>query len=156
MTHDRAELARRVPHSGSMVLLARVIEWNAQFIHCGAVSHRDPHNPLREGDVLPAWAAIEYAAQAAAVHGGLLLDGQSQTAAFAHPRTGVLASLRDVRTHCERLDTVHGELELTATLKHADPAGAVYAFEASALGATLLSGQFTLMFTPEEGARDGR
>ena len=45
------------------------------------------------------WAGIEYAAQAAAVHGALLH-------ATAQPRAGVLGKLRNVRPGCEWLDRI--------------------------------------------------
>ena len=94
------------------------------------------------------WAGIEYAAQAAAVHGALL---QPQLA----PRAGVLAALRNVGSACEWLDRIDGELMLGATLLHADAAGGIYGFEVYGSEVLLLSGQFTLMFpaVPQEGAR---
>ncbi len=122
-----------------MCLLDRVVSWDASSIRCAALSHRDPANPLREAGGLPVWAGVEYAAQAAAVHGSLLLDEQA-------PRVGVLAKLRDAAPSCEHLDAVEEELLLEATLEHRDPAGAIYSFVVSAGARTLLAGQFTLMF----------
>ena len=136
---DRAAIAARIPHTGRMCLLERVVDWNQKGICCAALSHRDIDNPLREKDGLPVWAGIEYAAQAAAVHGALL-NLQSG------PRPGVLAALRSVNTACEWLDRIDGELMLNATLMHGDAAGGIYRFEAYAGQALLLSGQFTLMF----------
>ena len=136
---DRAAIAARIPHAGSMCLLDRVIDWDQKNIRCTALSHRDLDNPLRERDGLPVWAGIEYAAQAAAVHGALL-NPQSG------PRPGVLAALRNVNTACEWLDRIDGELMLSATLMHGDAAGGIYRFEARNCKTLLLSGQFTLMF----------
>jgi len=59
-------------------------------IHCASLSHRNADNPLREPAGLPVWAGIEYAAQAAAVHGALVRVHPS-------PRPGLLGALRDVR-----------------------------------------------------------
>ncbi len=136
----RPEIAARIPHAGRMRLLDRVIDWDARRIRCAAGSHRASDNPLREPGGLPVWAGIEYAAQAAAVHGSLLQD-------FAQPRGAVLGKVRNVRAGCEWLDRVASELLLGATLLHRDPAGAIYAFEAHGDGALLLEGQFTLVFT---------
>jgi ABC-type Fe3+ transport system permease subunit len=58
-----------LPHQGAMFLLERVTRFDADEIECIATSHRDPNNPLRHSNGLPAHAAIEYAAQAAGVHG---------------------------------------------------------------------------------------
>ena len=126
-----------------MCLLDRVLDWDAGGIRCAALSHRDADNPLREPEGLPVWAGIEYAAQAAAVHGALLRAQPS-------PRAGLLGALRNVQATCEWLDRIDGELIVAATLLHGDPAGAIYGFAAHARGqrATdrlLLSGQFTLV-----------
>ena len=144
---NHAAIAARIPHSGRMCLLDRVIHWDNQGVRCAAISHRDIGNPLREANGLPVWAGIEYAAQAAAVHGALM----NQDAA---PRAGVLAGLRNVNAYCRRLDEIEPELLLEATLLHSDPAGGIYEFEMRAGERLLLSGQFTLMFPglPRGGA----
>ncbi len=136
---DRAAIAARIPHAGRMCLLERVMHWDQRAIRCAALSHRDQNNPLRDAQGLPVWAAIEYAAQAAAVHGALL---RAETA----PRAGVLAALRDVNAYCERLDIIDEELIFSASLLHSDVAGAIYRFEAHGGEKLLLSGQFTLMY----------
>lgn len=138
---DRAAIAARIPHAGRMCLLERVLHWDSDSIRCAAISHRDADNPLRETEGLPVWAAIEYAAQAAAVHGGLL---QSHLI----PRAGVLAALRNVEVdaNCAWLNLLDGELIISATLMHSDAAGGIYRFQASADEQVLISGQFTLMF----------
>ncbi|HEY2628502.1 MAG TPA: hydroxymyristoyl-ACP dehydratase [Usitatibacter sp.] len=123
-----------------MCLLDRVVEWDAQRIRCAALNHHDADHPLREGGGLPVWAGIEYAAQAAAVHGSLLVEA-------AAPRTGVLGRLRNVRPACQWLDRIASELVFGASLMHRDPAGGIYTFEAHGDGRLLLQGQFTLVFT---------
>jgi predicted hotdog family 3-hydroxylacyl-ACP dehydratase len=136
---DHAAIAARIPHAGSMCLLERAVHWDENGIRCTALSHRDAGNPLREAGGLQIWSGIEYAAQAAAVHGALL-RGE------AAPRAGVLAALRNVNAACEWLDEIEGELMIGATLLHGDPAGGIYSFEVHAGGKLLLSGRFTLMF----------
>lgn len=136
---DRDAIAARIPHAGRMVLLDRVLEWDARAIRCATRTHLDPANPLREPPGLPVWAGLEYAAQAAAIHGTLLQ-------ADARPRRGFLASVRDVTPHCERLDGIEGELVVRATLAHADPAGAIYDFEILSATRTLLTGRAALMY----------
>jgi predicted hotdog family 3-hydroxylacyl-ACP dehydratase len=141
---DRTAIAARIPHAGRMCLLDRVLHWDERGIRCTAVSHRDKDNPLLEAGRLPVWAGIEYAAQAAAVHGALVRPQ-------ATLRNGVLAAMRNVNACCERLDSIEGELMFEATLLHSDPAGGIYSFEAHAVDALagrklLLSGQFTLMY----------
>ena len=140
---DRAAIAARIPHAGRMCLLERVLHWDRDGIRCAAISHRDADNPLRETEGLPVWAAIEYAAQAAAVHGGLL---QPHPHPHPQPRTGVMAALRNVEARVQWLDDCEHELIITANLLHSDAAGGIYQFQASADEQVLISGQFTLMF----------
>lgn len=135
---SRDQAAARIPHAGAMCLLDGVDAWDINGIRCPATSHQDPTNPLLEEGRLPAWAAIEYAAQAAAVHGSLLMEGGA--------RRAVLAQLRDVRASVERLDTLPGPLSCEARLRHRDPAGAIYDFTVSSSGAECVAGRFTLMF----------
>jgi predicted hotdog family 3-hydroxylacyl-ACP dehydratase len=142
---DRAAIAARIPHAGRMCLLDRVLDWNEAGIRCAAMSHRDVDNPLREPAGLPVWAGIEYAAQAAAVHGALVRP-------HAAPRAGLLGALRNVHATCQWLDRIDGELIIAATLLHSDSAGAIYGFAAHArdqraVDTLLLNGQFTLMLS---------
>ena len=136
---DRAAIDNLLPHAGRMCLLDRVLNWDTSSIRCRAVSHRDVDNPLREGGGLAVLVGIEYAAQAAAVHGGLL-SGATM------PRSGVLASLRNVITTRDWLHEIPGEIAVETTLLHGDPAGGIYDFALFAGVERVLSGQFTLMF----------
>lgn len=143
----REEIAARIPHSGRMCLLDRVLDWDAQHIRCVAESHHDADHPLRERGGLPVWAGIEYAAQAAALHGALITDGK--------PRGALLGKLSNVRPGCEWLDAIESPLVFSATLLHSDPSGGIYAFEARSDDTLLLQGQFTLMYTNSTAAAAG-
>ncbi|PYJ39960.1 MAG: hypothetical protein DME81_02365, partial [Verrucomicrobia bacterium] len=68
---NKAEIRTLIPHSGLMCLLDSVTEWDDRSITCISNTHRDPINPLRRDERLSALHAFEYAAQTAAVHGGL-------------------------------------------------------------------------------------
>ena len=136
---DRAAIDNLLPHAGRMCLLDRVLNWDTSSIRCRAVSHRDVDNPLREGGGLAMLVGIEYAAQAAAVHGGLL-SGATK------PRSGVLASLRNVITARDWLHEIAGEILVETILLHRDPAGGIFDFALFAGAERVLSGQFTLMF----------
>ena len=84
-------------------------------------------------------AGIEYAAQAAAVHGALLLNEMI-------PRSGVLAALKNVNATRQWLHDIAGDIVIKANLLHSDPAGGIFSFAVLADEAPLLSGQFTLMY----------
>ena len=136
---DRAAIDTLLPHAGRMCLLDRVLNWDTSSIRCSAVSHRDADNPLREGGGLAALAGIEYAAQVAALHGGLLSGATRR-------RSGVLASLRNVISTRDWLHDIAGEIMIEAALLHSDPAGGIFNFSLFAGAERILSGQFTLMY----------
>lgn len=131
---DHAGIAALIPHTGTMCLLAEIVEWTEQTITCRADSHRDPTNPLRDGGMLPSLAAIEYAAQAMAAHGALIGNG-------GRSRGGYLASLRDVVCTVERMDTVPGALTVKAEQLMGSGAQMIYQFAVEADGVTLVSGR---------------
>jgi len=131
-TLNHAGLAARIPHSGRMCLLDTLQSWSAGTVHCTATSHRDAANPLRAGGVLPAAVAIEYAAQAMALHGTLCAEPGTA------PRPGFLASVRGVRLLVPRLDDIEGALTVTAQRLAGDSGQARYAFTLHDDRATLL------------------
>lgn len=126
-----------------MCLLDRVVAWNESSIQCTASSHRRSDNPLREGGRLGVAAGIEYAAQAMAVHGGLL------TANGQPPRQGYLASVRGVRFHTLRLDNQGADLQIEAERVSGDARQVLYRFTVSAAGQALLDGRAAVILDAE-------
>ena len=125
-TLDRAGIAQRIPHSGSMSLLERLESWDADAIHCSTTTHAQVGNPLRTESGLLAPNAIEYAAQAMALHGGLLaVEGST-------PSAGFLASARNVELSVARLDDVPGALQVRAQRLSGDARQILYAFTVAA------------------------
>lgn len=137
MKLGRAEIAKLIPHQGAMCLLDEVLEWSEEAIVCRAASHRDPAHPLRSHGRLPAVVGVEYAAQAAAVHGGLLTKSDA-------PAIGYLAGLRDVACSVERLDTEADDLRIQATRVAAEGGRLLYDFRIAAGGRELLRGRLTV------------
>ncbi len=123
----RDGIAALIPHSGTMCLLARLDAWDLQRIACAATNHRDADHPLRTRRGLLAPAAIEYAAQAMALHGALI--GQA-TGLPATP--GYLASARGVQFNVLRLDDLptaaFDELRIEAVRQAGDARQILYAF----------------------------
>jgi predicted hotdog family 3-hydroxylacyl-ACP dehydratase len=128
-----------IPHAGSMCLLSSVISWSGDAIECRATSHLSPDNPLRHNGRLSALCGIEYALQAAALHGAL----RSQ----APQPPGYLASLRMTHLASTPLDDpAHGTLRVHATCEHADTTGLLYTLTLSSEdGRPLLSGRATII-----------
>ena len=137
---NKAEIRTLIPHSGLMCLLDRVNEWDDLSIVCISNTHRDPANPLRRDGRLSAVHAFEYAAQAAAVHGGL----RARSAGVTAP-PGYLAALRDARLHVMRLDDVASPLQICAYRLFGEAANTVYECRVSAGDILLADGRITIM-----------
>lgn len=137
---DHAGIAALIPHSGSMCLLARLESWDDGHIVCAADNHRDAAHPLRTRSGLMSPCAIEYAAQAMALHGALI--GQDAGTA-ASP--GFLASARGVQLHVLRLDDLPAaaddELRIEATRLSGDARQILYSFQVSHAGRPLAEGR---------------
>jgi predicted hotdog family 3-hydroxylacyl-ACP dehydratase len=109
-------------------------------VRCTATSHRDAANPLRAGGVLLAPVAIEYAAQAMALHGTLC------AAPGVAPRPGFLAAVRGVRLRVPRLDTIEGALIVSAQRLAGDSGQALYTFALhDERGTLLVEGRATVI-----------
>ncbi len=132
---DHARIATLIPHAGSMCLLDRVSHWDATSIRCHAVSHRDAGNPLAVDGSLGAACGIEYAAQAMALHGGLIGTVEDR------PKAGYLASLRSLVLHVARLDDLAGDLVVEAERLAGEDTRVSYQFSLSHAGAVLVSGR---------------
>lgn len=137
---DHAALCALIPHAGDMCLLDAVLAWDADQIRCRACDHRNAAHPLRRSDgILGASHLLEYGAQAAAVHGGLLATASGAT---AHP--GYLVATRRLALHVARLDNLPGALEIAAQRLLGGESGWVYEFAISHAGRPLAEGQFTI------------
>jgi predicted hotdog family 3-hydroxylacyl-ACP dehydratase len=139
-TLDHSAIAGLIPHAGRMCLLARVDAWDAQRIRCTATSHRESDNPLRSASGLLASAAIEYAAQAAAVHGALNARAAGHSAA-----PGFLASARGVKLHRLRLDDLAGELAVDTEHLAGHDRQLLYAFTVRHQGAAVAEGRLAVV-----------
>jgi predicted hotdog family 3-hydroxylacyl-ACP dehydratase len=124
---DHKGIAELIPHSGPMCLLSGLQSWDPQHIVCSAHNHRDAQHPLRTRSGLLASAAIEYAAQAMALHGALI-----GRAAGQEVRPGYLASVRGTQLHVLALHdlppALPDELRITATRQAGDERQILYAF----------------------------
>jgi len=140
-TLNRDEIARRIPHQGSMCLLDAVVSWDDELISCESSSHLAPQNPLRSYGRLGAACGVEYAAQAMAMHGALVGESQATGAEGAPPRAGYLAGMRGLTLHVDRLDTVAGPLVVKAQKITGDANTVLYSFTLQGGGQTLLSGR---------------
>lgn len=105
----KEEISWLIPHRGAMCLIDAVVRWDSNSIVCVTSGHRSPDHPLRTAGRLPAVAGIEYAAQAAAIHGALAAGELDHDAP-----AGVLAGLRETSLHVARLDDIEDDLRIEA------------------------------------------
>ena len=136
-----------VPHSGKMCLLEQVVEFNVESILCETHSHKDPGNPLRRKGHLSSLCAIEYAAQAMALHAALVTGSAPGTQA-PNPDPaphGYLASVRHIRCHVRYLDTVKSALDVRADYVFGDAGSMVYSFAITAGKTKLVTGRASVM-----------
>ena len=138
-TIDHVQIAARIPHAGTMCLLDEAVRWDANTIECRAVSHRDPANPLRERGQLAAVHAIEYAAQAMALHGALVSTGGRRPS-----RPGYIGAVRAVQLHATRLDDAAGDLTILVERLAGDAGHVLYAVTVCAGERALAEGRISV------------
>jgi predicted hotdog family 3-hydroxylacyl-ACP dehydratase len=143
---DHDWIAAHIPHRGSMCLLEEVLSWDLQKIACRSTTHRALGNPLRAHARLGAACAIEYAAQAVAVHGALLQCPPATGSGF-----GMLTSARRVEFAVGRLDDLPHDLTVSAHRLHSDALSALYSFALKDGERLLAQGRLSLL----HGAIDG-
>jgi predicted hotdog family 3-hydroxylacyl-ACP dehydratase len=137
---DKATIRELIPHAGSMCLLDRVTDWNDDSIVCVSNTHRDAKNPLRKEGILSAVHALEYAAQATAVHGGLRARALGKTAP-----PGYIAALRDAHMEVDRLDDLSSPLKIRARRLFGEQANTVYDCEVFAGEKLVARARVTIM-----------
>ncbi len=143
MLLGKDDIARLIPHAGTMCLLDGVVRWDADSIRCSATSHNDRDNPLRIAGRLPIMSGIEYASQAMALHGGL------SGAVARRPRMGYLASLRGVVCHAAYLDGVAADLVIDIEKLMDGGSQAVYQFTLGTEARKLMRGRAAVVLEAE-------
>ena len=132
----REWIAARLPHKGSMCLLDTLLACDEDSIRCSAATHRAADNPLRAHGRLGAACAIEYAAQAIALHGAV------QGAASA---PGMLAAVRDVTLHVATLEQLPAPLDIECQRLAGDARTLLYRFAVSCAGQAVATGRATVV-----------
>jgi len=135
----KAALCQLIPHHGTMCLLDTVERWDETSILCTTASHRDATNPLRRDNRLDAICGLEYAAQAMAVHVGLLQQGKDRRLAV-----GYLGAVKKLILQATRLDDVKENLTVQATRLVGEVDCFIYAFRVSAERQELLEGRASI------------
>ena len=135
MMVDRARIESLLPHTDSMCLIDSVEAFDALLIVCQSRQHRSAANPLRRHGRLSSVHAIEFAAQAAALHGALSAPDATLV------RTGMLVSVGNCELHVTDLDTLTGSLRIEARRSAATASLTGYEFTVSSPGGPIASGR---------------
>ena len=120
---DKKELSSLIPHAGTMCLNDAVLSWDKESLICIADTHQEKSNPLAKDHKLSSVHAIEYCAQAMAIHGGLLAREQGNKLA-----PGYLAAVRDVKLKYEFLDEIKSTLYISVKQLVAQAGNLIYEF----------------------------
>lgn len=131
------------PHAGAMRLIDRVIRHDETCIVCEADSHRAADHPLRRAGGVPIICALEYGAQAMAIHGALLAK------MGAKPRVGYLVAAHELHWHGSTLDAFAAPLTVAATRLFGSDNQVAYEFTVSAAGTAVLRGRASVVLSSE-------
>jgi len=145
------QLRHLLPHQGTMCLLERVLECSESSIVCTTRTHLDPDNPLRSASGLGSANAIEYAAQAMALHARLQAGTGDELPANREGH-GVLGSVRGCRLLSPNLDTYNESLIVQASLVSGDDTMALYSFEVGGKTKTIVTGRATVLLVANKPA----
>jgi predicted hotdog family 3-hydroxylacyl-ACP dehydratase len=132
---EKHQIEALLPHQGAMFLIERVVTYTRDDIICTTRSHLNPINPLRHANSLPAHVSIEYAAQAAGIHGGLL---NRDLFPDAPAQMGYLAVISKAEWFVERLDNLSNELTIYARRTAVTPGGRAYQVRIEHSGAIVM------------------
>ncbi len=140
---ERSDVERLMPHAGDMCLIDRVETWDETRLQARCWSHRQADHPLARDGRLSIWHALEYGAQAMAIHGGLLAARQGQQLG-----QGLLAGARDLVFTRATLSDLAGDLEIEVTQQFAQMGSLIYDFRIETQGHCLATGTATVVGRP--------
>lgn len=139
---DKAGIDRLIPHAGSMCLLDEVQQWDSERIVCISTSHFDSANPMLDDGRLGAAALVEYGAQAAAVHAGLIDAG------IGDGRTALIGAIKALKIIRREVDPGVEVLVVAAQCVLNSNDGAIYQIEVGAADAPVIRAR-VVMLIPE-------
>jgi len=124
-----------LPHGGAMCLIDTVERCDEESIACTTTQHLRAENPLRRRGTLSTVHAIEFAAQAAALHAALNLPSPPSR------RAGLLVSVRHCAFHASALDRDGGPLTIEARRSAHSQSFSTYEFVVASANGRLAAGR---------------
>ncbi|MFO1390566.1 hypothetical protein [Cellvibrio sp.] len=130
------DIKQLIPHGDGMVVLDDVVSWDNQRIHCR--SHLVAGcNALIDSHAVNPAIFIEYAAQAAAVHAGLLQTG------LGEKRAAYIGAVKNAQWATESLP-LPLEIDIVAEALMASDSGAIYEVTVKTAGADVFASRLIL------------
>lgn len=140
MAISREDFIDLIPHAGRMCLIDEVASWDDERLAARSGTHREHAHPLRRDGRLAAVHALEYAAQAMAIHGALLA-----ARAGGELPPGFLAGARGLQLHVDHLDDIAADLDITVDRQFVQGGDLIYGFRVAAAGRALAEGTATVI-----------
>ena len=134
------DIAELIPHTGNMVLLDEINQWDNNSITATAFSKAPHDNPLLEESDnyrFDSMLLIEYGAQAAAVHAALLSSG------LGEQRPAYIGAVKNVAITQPNLDPTL-TITINASMLLANANGAIYDIECQQNQTTVISAKLIL------------
>ncbi|MHA1539397.1 MAG: hypothetical protein ACTSXQ_02860 [Alphaproteobacteria bacterium] len=134
---NKEKLRHLIPHDGTMLLIDKVLSFDAENLVACTQTHLDLKNPLLKEGRLRAVCGIEYGAQAIALHRSLA-DKKEQ-------KEGYLISVRGIKLYVEEINNVEKDLQITvkSVLKGSD--NSIYHFAIRTENQLLIEGNATVL-----------
>lgn len=132
-----------LPHAGAMRLLDELLHSDSQNIICRANMWQG--HPFSRHGALPAWASLEYAAQALACHGVLSLQATTAEAPTSSLTRAMIIGVREMVCHSAAIDTSR-PCVIEVSLVAQQPGAASCAFSLSQGGQAISGGQFNVAY----------
>ena len=131
-----AQANSQLPHGPGMRLVDGLIDFDTREIHCRA--HIQPGNPLLDQQQLHPLICLEYAAQAAAIHGILINKG------FTANQPAYVGAIKECHWQ-HGSPAVRQTLLITATAEYLADEGAIYGFSVAGEDGDICRGRMTLV-----------
>ena len=135
----QAQIAERIPHADSMVLLSAVVSADEQQLIATAELRSD--SPLACNGKLGSETLLEYAGQCMAIHGAVAATGEKNATA----RLAFISQVKSFEWSADVLPEATATITVNQQGGTAD--GAIYQFVAEAAGVELGNGVISIMFS---------
>ncbi|MFL0809885.1 MAG: hypothetical protein K6L76_05670 [Agarilytica sp.] len=136
---DSEAIKDLLPHGNGMSLLDEVEVWDDVSIKCLSKSHLREDNPIVSPELNHSSLLIEYAAQAAAVHAGLLNSNLGEN------RPAFVGAVKNVELKQEMIPRCDAPLEIEVKAELLNGSGAIYDFSVKSESSQIIIGKLVLV-----------